>query len=307
MMCAMLNASFMFSLSGLEDTMNQRLPLFFLSLLCYFVILLVNIALILTIIVDKHLHEPMYIFLCNLCINGLYGTVGFYPKFFFDLLSSTHLISYSECLVQVFVIYSYAAGDFSILALMAYDRHVAICRPLEYLSIMTKERVAFLVCMSWVVPLCLEVVVILMTLMLELCGSHIDKPYCANWSIVKLSCTSTTTNNIVGFITILFYFCHYVFIICTYVTLVKTCLRSTEGKKKLMQTCLPHLLCLQNVSIALLFDLLYTRYGTQSVPQNLRNFMAVQFLAFPPILNPLIYGLNLSKVRNRLGGFLKTK
>lgn len=304
----MFNTSFIiFSLSGLEETMNQRLQLFFLSLLCYFVILLVNISLILTIIVDKNLHEPMYIFLCNLCVNGIYGTAGFYPKFLFDLLTSNHLISYAECLVQVFVIYSYAAGDFSILALMAYDRYVAICHPLKYYSIMTKDRVGFLVCMSWIVPLSVEAIVILMTSMLELCGSHIDKPYCANWSIVQLACTSTTTNNIVGLITIFFYFCHYVFIICTYVTLVKACLRSTEGKKKFMQTCLPHLLCLQNVSIALLFDLLYSRYGTQSVSQSLRNFMAVQFLVFAPILNPLIYGLNLSKVRNRISRFLKPK
>ena len=304
----MLNTSFIIlSLSGLEEAMNHRVSLFFLSLLCYCAIVLVNISLIVTIILDKHLHEPMYIFLCNLCINGLYGTAGFYPKFFFDLLSSTHLISYTGCLFQVYIIYSYATMDFSILALMAYDRYVAICHPLEYHSFMTKQRVSVLLFISWMVPFFLEVVVVVMTASLDLCGSHIDKLYCENWSVVKLSCTSTTVNSIVGMVIICFYFSHYVFIICTYVPLIKTCLRSTEGKKKFMQTCLPHILCLQNVTIALLFDVMYARHGSRSVTQSLRNFMAVQFLTFPPLLNPIIYGLNLTKVRKRIRGYFDTK
>uniref|UniRef100_A0A3Q2QNG5 G-protein coupled receptors family 1 profile domain-containing protein n=1 Tax=Fundulus heteroclitus TaxID=8078 RepID=A0A3Q2QNG5_FUNHE len=72
---------------------HQQVTLFVLTLLCYSVIWLVNLIIIVTIIVDKSLHEPMYIFLCNLCINGLYGTTGFYPKFLHDLLWTTHLIS----------------------------------------------------------------------------------------------------------------------------------------------------------------------------------------------------------------------
>ncbi|KAM4608708.1 olfactory receptor 6N1-like [Polymixia lowei] len=289
-----------FSLSGFNETMNHRVYIFFLALLCYCVILLVNISLILIIIFDQNLHEPMYIFLCNLCINGLYGTAGFYPKFLYDLLSSSHVISYAGCLLQVFVIYSYATTDFSILVLMAYDRYVAICRPLEYHSVMTKHRVAVLVFFSWLVPLSCEVMVIVLTSTLELCGSHIEKLYCENWSVVKLACTSTITNNIVGFIVIFFYLGHDVFIVCTYVQLVKSSLKSTEGRKKFMQTCVPHLLCLFNVSAALLFDLMYSRYGSKSVSQSLKNFMAIQFLTIPPVINPIVYGLKLTKVRNRI-------
>ncbi|KAM4608709.1 olfactory receptor 6N1-like [Polymixia lowei] len=289
-----------FSLSGFNETINHRVYIFFLALLCYCVILLVNISLILIIIFDQNLHEPMYIFLCNLCINGLYGTAGFYPKFLYDLLSSSHVISYAGCLLQVFVIYSYASIDFSILVLMAYDRYVAICRPLEYHSVMTKHRVAVLVFFSWLVPLSCEVTLIVLTSTLELCGSHIEKLYCANWSVVKLACTSTITNNIVGFIVIFFYLGHDVFIVCTYVQLVKSSLKSTEGRKKFMQTCVPHLLCLFNVSAALLFDLMYSRYGSKSVSQSLKNFMAIQFLTIPPVINPIVYGLKLTKVRNRI-------
>ncbi|XP_060908976.1 olfactory receptor 6N2-like [Labrus mixtus] len=289
-----------FTLTGFSATTNYRGLLFSLTSLCYGAILVVNVALILTIVLDQNLHEPMYIFLCNLCVNGLYGTAGFYPKFTHDLLSDVHEISYFGCFLQVFVIYTYATIDFSILALMAYDRYVAICRPLEYHLIMSVQRLAILISVSWIVPILCEVIVLSFTSRLKLCGSRIQKLYCENWSIVKLACSTTTTNNIVGLIIIVFYCAHVLFIVCTYVNLVKAALKSKEGRKKFLQTCVPHLLCLFNVTAALLFDVIYTRLGSASVPQSVRNFMAIQFLMIPPIINPIIYGLILTKIRCRM-------
>ncbi|XP_077436179.1 olfactory receptor 4B13-like [Vanacampus margaritifer] len=295
-------------LTGLSH-MSQRLRLllFAVTSLCYAAILLVNGVLIVTIILDKKLHEPMYFFLCNLCVNGLYGTVAFFPKFLHDLLSKSHIISYFGCLMQVFVIYSYAESEIAILAVMAYDRYVAICRPLHYPSIMTKCRVLLLVTFSRLTPLLCQAIVVIMTSKLELCGSHINKVYCENWSLIQLSCSPATANSIVGFVIILFYFGHDLFIMCSYVQLVKLAFRSKEGRKKFMQTCVPHLLCLFNVTVALLFDLMYARYGTSSMPQSLRNFMAIQILAIPPLLNPIIYGLKLSKVRNNVLKYFRRK
>lgn len=295
-----ISSILVFSLSGFSATVNYRVILFSLTLLCYCLIVVVNVSLILTIILDQNLHEPMYIFLCSLCINGLYGTAGFYPKFVSDLLSDTHVISYAGCLLQVFVIYSNAKTDYSILVLMAYDRYVAICRPLEYHSVMSVRRTAVLVSLSWLLPLCIEALVISLTSTLKLCGSHIQKLYCENWSIVKLACGSTKVNDIVGLIGICFYFFHVLFIGCSYVWLVKSALKSKEVRKKFTQTCVPHLLCLLNVTAALLFDTMYSRYGSASMPQTLKNFMAVQFLVIPPVLNPIIYGLILTKIRNRM-------
>ncbi|KAM3862227.1 olfactory receptor 2C1-like [Diretmus argenteus] len=280
--------------------MHYRAILFSLILLCYCVIFVVNVTLILTIIFDENLHEPMYIFLCSLCINGLYGTAGFYPKFLLDLLSHSQVISYTGCLLQVFVIYSYATMDLSLLAVMAYDRYVAICRPLEYHSVMTKHRIVTLVFVSWLVPLCCEVIVVTLTSMQKLCGSHIEKLYCENWSVVKLSCGSTRSNNIVGYIVIFFFFGQVIFIVCSYVQLIKSCLKSAEGRRKFMQTCVPHLLCLFNVTAALFFDVMYSRYGSKSVSQSLKNFMALYFLIIPPVLNPLVYGLKLPEIRKHI-------
>lgn len=246
----------------------------------------------------------MYIFLGSLCFNALYGAIGFYPKFLSDLLSDVHVISYVGCFVQIYIIYSNAKIDYSILVVMAYDRYVAICRPLQYHSVMSKQRVMLLLGLSWLVPLCFETCVISLSSMLQLCGSHIDKLYCENWAIVKLACGATTANNIVGMVLIVFYFCHALLIAFSYMQLVKTSLKSDESRKKFVQTCLPHLFCLFNVTASLLFDLMYSRYGSLSLPQHLRNFMAIQFLIITPVLNPIIYGLKLTKIRNTLKSYI---
>lgn len=293
-----------FSLSGFNATIKYRNTLFVFTFLCYCLIIVVNISLILTIVIEKKLHEPMYIFLGSLCFNGLYGATGFYPKFLSDLLSDNHLISYVGCFVQIYVIYSNAKIDYSILVVMAYDRYVAICRPLEYHCVMSKQRIVLLLVLSWLVPLCCETLVISLTSTLELCGSHIDKLYCENWAVVKLACGATTANNIVGMALIVFYFCHALLIGSSYIQLVKTTLKSTEGRKKFIHTCLPHLCCLFNVTASLLFDLMYSRYGSVSLPQHLRNFMAIQFLIITPVLNPIIYGLKLTKIRNTMRGYI---
>ncbi|XP_061072405.1 olfactory receptor 8I2-like [Conger conger] len=288
----------LFTLSGLQDeTKERKYVLFSVTLFCYFLIMLINMTLIVTILQEKSLHEPMYIFLCNLCINGLYGTAGFYPKFLYDLLSEYHLISYTGCFLQVFVIYLSVTCDFSILTVMAYDRYVAICKPLEYNAIMTWQTIGKLIVICWFPPFVCECLVVSMSNRLTLCGSKIDKLYCENWSIVRLSCYSTTLNNVIGYVIILTYLGHVFFIFISYIELMKTCLKSAAGRRKFMQTCLPHLFSLINVTVALLFDLMYSRYGSRDMPQGLRNLMALEFLVIPPILNPLIYGIQLTKVR----------
>ncbi|XP_036393544.1 olfactory receptor 6C4-like [Megalops cyprinoides] len=295
-----------FTLSGLEgQTKENKYLLFSFTLLYYFLIVFTNLTLTVTILRERTLHEPMYFFLCNLCINGLYGTAGFYPKFLSDLLSDHHVISYAGCLLQVFVIYSSIPSDYSILAVMAFDRYLAICRPLEYHSIMTSQTVVKLVIFSWIPPFLCLTVAILLTHRLTLCGSHIDKLYCDNWSIVKLSCFSTMVNNVVGIVMMLVYFIIVLLIFLSYVKLIRTCLRSREARRKFMQTCFPHLLTLMNVHVAMLFDVMYSRYGSFYFQQNLRNFLALEYMIIPPLFNPLIYGIQLTKIRNAVLGNIK--
>ncbi|XP_010766586.1 olfactory receptor 142-like [Notothenia coriiceps] len=299
----------MFVLSGFNETENYQAYIFALTLLCYCFIVLVNVSLIVTVILDKNLHEPMYILLCTFCMNGLYGTTGFYPKFLWDLLSPVQVISYSGCLIQALVMYSFACSDLSILAVMAYDRYVAICRPLQYNSIMSKQRVFLLVCFSWLTPSCIIGTNIILTSRLKLCSPHITRLFCVNWIIVKLACfpADTLVNNIVAYITIIIYVFHGLFIVWSYMYLVKTCVHSKENRAKFMQTCVPHLISLITFLVAILFDVSNMRIGSKDWPQPLQNFIAIEFLIIPPIINPLIYGFKLTKIRNRIIGIITFK
>ncbi|XP_054471794.1 olfactory receptor 4P4-like [Anoplopoma fimbria] len=294
----------MFTLSGLSGTKNYRVILFALTLLCYCVIWLVNLTIIVTVIVDKKLHEPMYIFICNLCINGLYGTAGFYPKFLLDLLSTAHVISYAGCLLQGFVLHSSACADFSLLVLMAYDRYVAICRPLVYHSVMTKQRVCVLLFFAWLTPFFLIAHEHSNNINIELCGSHIPKIFCVNWLVSRLACSVSIANIAFPAFNYTFYVSHLISIYWSYVCLIRTCRKSKENRKTFMQTCVPHLFCLLTFSVCLLFDLLYFRFSSKELEQSVRNFMAIEFLLIPPMINPVIYGLKLTQIRNRILPFL---
>ncbi|XP_067110530.1 olfactory receptor 10J5-like [Osmerus mordax] len=295
-----------FTLSGFSEILDYKLTFFCLTLLFYCVIIMVNVVVIVIITMDRNLHKPMYIFLCSLCVNGLFGTAGFYPKFLSDLLSHHQVISYTGCMIQVLVIYSTVCIDICLLAVMAYDRYVAICRPLEYHSVMTRHRVAQLVSLSWLVPLGFVSAGIIPSSSLKLCGSHIQKLYCAPWLVVKLSCaptswmTSTTPTNVVAYVVILFYIFLGIFIVFTYVQLIRSCLLSLENRGKFMRNCVPHLMALFNVIIAFLFDVMFMRYGSSDLPQSLQNFLSTEMIIVPPIVNPVMYGITLTQIRNKI-------
>ena len=102
-----------FFLQGMHETMLNKRTYFVITLLVYLFTILVNLSLIVTIILEKKLHEPMFIFLCNLCVNGIYGASSFYPKLLVDLLSNVSAASYVGCLSQMFLIYIYVACEFT--------------------------------------------------------------------------------------------------------------------------------------------------------------------------------------------------
>ncbi|XP_077947458.1 olfactory receptor 1D2-like [Gasterosteus aculeatus] len=292
----------LFFLSGLNETMNLRVVLFSVTLLCYCCIVLINIALIVTVILDKNLHEPMYILLCTLCMNGLYGTTGFYPKILWDLRSPVHVISFSGCIVQGFVIHSFVCSDLSILAVMSYDRYVAICRPLVYHSVMSKKRLLMLISFSWFTPFYIVGTNMILTSRLKVCSPYIARLFCVNWVIVKLACfpADTVVNNIAGYIAIIVYVFHGFSIVWSYLYVIRTCVNSLENRAKFMQTCVPHLASLLIFLVTVLLDIMHTRYGSTNLPQALNNFIAIEYLVIPPIINPLIYGFKLSKIRKKI-------
>ncbi|XP_035242040.1 putative gustatory receptor clone PTE03 [Anguilla anguilla] len=290
----------LFFLQRLNETESSQHTYFILILLVYLFTLLANLTLIGTVVLEKTLHEPMLVFVCNLCVNGILGASIFYPKILVDLSFDLSIISYKACLGQIFVLYSYLFCEYTTLAIMAYDRYIAICKPLNYHSIITPRKVTQLLLFTWISSICEAVVVAALVARLPLCGFNIEKIYCTAWAVVKLSCVDTTINNIYGYILMCSYISQAVLIVISYIQIVRACVRSKKERSKFMQTCLPHLIVLTNNFIALAFDLMYTRYGPTDRLQALRNFMSLDYLVVPPLLNPLIYGLRLNQIRRRI-------
>uniref|UniRef100_A0AAY5K469 G-protein coupled receptors family 1 profile domain-containing protein n=1 Tax=Esox lucius TaxID=8010 RepID=A0AAY5K469_ESOLU len=285
--------SIVFVLHGLNLTQTNRHIYFVFILILYLFTIFINLTLILTIVLEKMLRDPMYLFLCNLCINGIIGASSFYPKILYDILFDSHVITYIGCLTQILVMYFY-------VYLMAYDRYVAICKPLHYHCIMTIRKVWTLILLTWLFSLLEVTIGIVLTARLPLCGVDIDKLYCSNWAVVKLSCIDITLNNLYGFIFTSTQVSQTILILVSYVNIIKASLRSQAGRKKFMQTCVPHLITLINFTISLVFDVMFARYGSNTSLLALRNIMAVEFLVVPPLLNPIIYGMNLNQIRNRV-------
>ncbi|XP_067279174.1 olfactory receptor 4E2-like [Pseudorasbora parva] len=283
-----------------KETKSYRHVYFICFLALYLFILCINIRLVMVIIMTKALHEPMYIFLSQLCINGIYGATGFYPKFLSDLILDSYVISSHMCALQTYVIYSSLLSEITILTVMSYDRYVAICKPLDYNSTLTKFTCVKLILFSWIVPTFFSFIAVLLASLRSVCKYHIDKLYCDNWSIVKLSCASSFVNNIFGYAITVTFFSFVVFIIVSYVKLISACKASLENRRKFWQTCLPHILSLINFTFAFLFDFMYNRYGANDIPESLRNFLALELVIVPPLFSPLIYGLNIRAVRKRV-------
>ncbi|KAF7664784.1 hypothetical protein LDENG_00166180, partial [Lucifuga dentata] len=165
-----------------------------------------------------------------------------------------------------------------------------------YHSVMTKQRVCLFVLLAWLIPFYLILISTITTLRSKLCGSVIPKIYCVNWLINKLACSASIANIIIPSFNYTFYIGHIIFVVWSYLYLVRTCLTSKENRRKFMQTCVPHLFCLITVVVSLLFDLLYMRFGSKHLSQSLQNFMAIVFLLIPPVINPVMYGFNLTKI-----------
>ncbi|XP_076011029.1 olfactory receptor 6N2-like [Genypterus blacodes] len=284
-----------------------RYPAFVLCLLLYGFIVFANIVLMVVILRERSLHEPMYLFIACLSFNSLYGSTGFFPRFFVDLLSETHLISRPACFTQIYVIYTYGCNELTILSVMAHDRYVAVCQPLHYHSTMTSKTVLKLAAFAWLCPAFFLIICISLSSKLPLCGNEVQKVFCANWNVVKLSCVPTTANNIVGMLlTISTIFLPFCFVLFTYLRIVMICWKSSaEFKGKVLQSCLPHIVSFVIYSIAGFCDIALSRYNFDEINPFVAVILSLEFVVIPPVLNPLVYGLKLPEIRRQIERYFK--
>uniref|UniRef100_A0A3B3VQ61 Olfactory receptor n=1 Tax=Poecilia latipinna TaxID=48699 RepID=A0A3B3VQ61_9TELE len=257
-----------FTLTAYVDSGLLKYFCFFILLVLYVLIIGSNVLLIVVICVNRSLHEPMFLFLCSLFVNELYGSLGLFPFLLVQILSDVHIIPAPLCLLQIFFLYTYGSVEFANLAVMSYDRYVAICRPLQYNSLMTAQRIVFLVSIIWLPPLFCVGFTVFLSSSLQLCGNVINKVYCDNHSIIKLACNDPTANNIYELIMAFLTVCVPVSVILyTYLRILQVCFSgSKQTRQKAVSTCSPHLASVINFSFGVSFEILQSRFNMDTVP-----------------------------------------
>ncbi|XP_026048683.1 olfactory receptor 142-like [Astatotilapia calliptera] len=289
-----------FTLTGYFDTGHVTNLCFFVILALYIFIVGSNVLLIVVICVNRSLHEPMYMFLCSLFMNELYGSTGLFPSLLVQILSDVHTVSTSICFLQVFCVHIYGAVEYLNLAIMSYDRYLAICCPLQYNTHMTSKKIAILIAATWFYPCFAMAPLLYLTSRLQLCGNTIYKVYCDTHSVVKLACSDTTVINLYGLLaTFSMIFGALLFILYTYMKILLVCFSgSDQTRQKAISTCTPHLASILNFSFGASFEILQSRFNMKNVPNMLRIFLSLYFLTCQPLFNPVMYGLKMTKIRN---------
>uniref|UniRef100_A0A3B3ZFJ5 Olfactory receptor n=1 Tax=Periophthalmus magnuspinnatus TaxID=409849 RepID=A0A3B3ZFJ5_9GOBI len=286
-----------FSMPAFALLKADKYELFALFLTLYIITITLNISLITVISKNKSLHQPMNIFSCLLAANEIYGTTALLPALLSNVLSRSKDISLALCQTQLYAIHTYAITEFTVLAAMSYDRYMAICFPLTYHTFMSK-RVFRMILLTWLYPLVAFFLVFALTIRLKICKNTIDKVYCLNYLLVQLSCTNTALENTVGLLSVALYTGpQLIMVIYSYVHILRICLKTfCKSKLKALRTCIPHLLSLSNYSVGCFFEIAQGRINN-TLSYQTKLFLALYFLIFPPILNPVIYGLSIQVIR----------
>ncbi|XP_076863874.1 olfactory receptor 51E1-like [Brachyhypopomus gauderio] len=294
------NATYL-TLEGHVELEKYRYVYFISNLAVYVIILLFNIVVIYVIFTNKRLHEPMYIFIAALLFNSLFGTIAFYPKLLSDLLSEQQVISYHACMLQAFCIYTFGMSEFTLLSAMAFDRYVSICKPLQYATLVKMSTVKKVLFLCWFLPSCENCLTAILTYQLHLCKFKLNRIYCSNYSIVKLSCGDISAYNLYGlFVLVVAVFPPVIFILFSYVRILAVCLKNSKDfRGKALQTCLPHLLIFISFSVTSCFEVINSRLEA-NMPQIIIMILSVEIVVVPPLINPIIYGLKLQEIFMRI-------
>ncbi|XP_034404978.1 olfactory receptor 11A1-like [Cyclopterus lumpus] len=289
-----------FILGAYEHVGNLKYLYFMLTAMLYIVIVIVNISLIVVICMNRSLHEPMYLFLYSLFVNELYGSSGLFPFLLVQILSDIHTVSAPLCFLQIFCLYTYVNIENCNLAVMSYDRFLAICYPLQYNTLMTFNKAVIFIAVIWFYSFVKVFITLSLNIRLTFCGNIINSLICRNYLVVKLACSDTQVNNIYGlFGIVLTILVPLLPILFSYMRILKICFcGSKQTRQRAVSTCTPHLASLLNFSFGCFFEIIQSRFDMTNVPRLLRIILSLYFLIIQPLLNPIMFGLQMSKIRN---------
>ncbi|XP_049450327.1 olfactory receptor 6N2-like [Epinephelus fuscoguttatus] len=285
---------------GHVEVDKYRYVYFVIMFIVYILIICSNSTIVYLIWVHKNLHEPMYIFIAALLLNSVLFSTAVYPKLLIDFLSEKQIISYSACLFQFHVFYSLGGSEFLLLAVMAYDRYVSICKPLKYPTIMTKTTVSIFLVLAWVLPACQMAVPAGLSANEKLCNFILKGVFCNN-TVYKLQCVISKARFVRDMIILVnVALVPVLFILFTYTRIfLITYQNGREVRKKAAQTCLPHLIVLVNLSCLCVYDVIIV--GLEPVfPEIVHLIMTLQIVLYHPLFNPIMYGVKMKEISKHL-------
>ncbi|KAM5258836.1 olfactory receptor 1J2-like [Hipposideros larvatus] len=291
-----------FLLRGLPIRPEQQGAFFALFLGMYLTTVLGNLLLILLIRLDARLHTPMYFFLSHLAFSDISFSSVTVPKMLTDMQTQDHAIPYAGCVTQMYFFMVFAALDNFLLTSMAYDRYVAICHPLHYITFMREELCILLVAGSWLLSCASALSHTLLLAQLSFCGDNtIPHFFCDYGALLKLSCSDTSLNELLIFIVgVTITIPPLICILISYGRIGATVLKvpSTKGICKALSTCGSHL-CV----VSLYYGAIFAQY----LFPTLSNFIdkdiivALMYTVVTPMLNPFIYSLRNRDMKQALG------
>ncbi|XP_066840611.1 olfactory receptor 14C36-like [Anser cygnoides] len=290
-----------FLLLGFADTRELQLLHFGLFLGIYLAALLGNGLILTAVACDHRLHIPMYIFLLNLALIDLGCISTTLPKAMANSLWDTRAISYQGCAAQVFFFVFLFGAEYSFLTVMAYDRYIAICKPLHYGSLLGSRACAKMAASAWGSGFLTAVLHTANTFSLPLCqGNAVDQFFCEIPHILKLSCSDSYLREVGALVfSVYLGFGCFVFIVMSYVQIFRVVLRmpSVQGRHKAFSTCLPHLVVVSLFLSTVVFA--HLKPPSISSP-SLDVVVAVLYSVVPPAVNPLIYSMRNQELKDAL-------
>uniref|UniRef100_A0AAZ1XY74 Olfactory receptor n=2 Tax=Oreochromis aureus TaxID=47969 RepID=A0AAZ1XY74_OREAU len=295
-----------FVLAAFGNVGELKYLYFVIILFWYLSICVANTVLILVIRVDRRLHEPMYILLCNLCVNEINASTSLYPLLLSQMFSDSHEVTVPWCFLQMCCLYTSASVELCSLAAMAYDRYISICHPLRYNVIMNTERVFLMILLVWLYSFLSFIFSFSFIFSLKFCGNVIHNTYCDHQLIIRLSCSVSIQSFIsdISFATVSV-FIPFSFILVSYMKILTVCLKtSKENKQKAVTTCTPQIISVSNLFVGCIFYFIDFRFVVSQVPDEVHIILPMYVLIFQPMLTPFMYGFNLPKIRQSYQRFL---
>ncbi|XP_077623623.1 olfactory receptor 4X2-like [Crocuta crocuta] len=283
---------------GLSPSQEVQKFCFVLFMLLYTAVVLGNFLIMLIVMTSRSLGSPMYFFLSYLSFVEICYSSSTAPKLISDLLAERKAISLWGCMTQLFFMHFFGGAEIFLLTVMAYDRYVAICRPLNYTTIMNRQVCAVLVGIAWAGGFVHSFVQILLIFHLPFCGPNvIDHYFCDLLPLLKLACSDTFLIGLLivangGTLSVI----SFVIILASYVViLLHLRTRSSEGRSKALSTCGSHI-----TVVTLFFGPCIFIYMRPSTTLSVDKMVAVFYTMITPLLNPVIYSLRNAQVKKAM-------